>query len=207
MKQFLSSVVHGFYYNILIFVFVNTGGSSFYFSMKFSSYGVPNRDSCLYECILFYLQKPKLSETAVQLKQNQLYNSKFPSDKTREEQPPQGFMPIVSSLGFEWGMKVVAWLCSPTQAKKRLVFAFWIFCFFSFLFSLAINVPASMIGRGSSCKHSSLQSECSWYTVLTCEQLPGYCSIHLGRWKMGITHWTSQSDHLQKGLQCSMGME
>lgn len=32
----------------------------------------------------FYLQKPKISETAVQLKQHQLDNSKFPSGKTRE---------------------------------------------------------------------------------------------------------------------------
>lgn len=32
----------------------------------------------------FYLQKPKISETAVQLKQHQLDNSKFPSGETRE---------------------------------------------------------------------------------------------------------------------------
>lgn len=53
----------------------------------------------------FYLQKPKISETAVQLKQHQLDNSKFPSGETRENSLHKGPMPAVSAQGFEWAME------------------------------------------------------------------------------------------------------
>lgn len=118
-------------------------------------------------------------------------------------------MPTVSALGFEWTMKALAWLCSPTQAKKWLVFAFSSFLdflFHFFLFSLAINVPASLAGR--SLILQTLYSA-EWVLLVHCAHLwmTGHCSTHLVRWKMRITHWTSQGDHLQRGLQCLMGME
>lgn len=131
-------MVHGLYYNILIFVFVNTRGSSSHFSMKFFILRTSKSWLLSLWMYFFYLQKPKISETAVQLKQHQLDNSKLPRDRTRGKQPTQGFMPTVSAVGSERTMVVIAWLCSPTQAKKRLVFAFCFFWgrifFVSFLF-------------------------------------------------------------------------
>lgn len=148
---------------------------------------------------VLHLQKPKSSETAVQLqlKQHQINNSKFPSVKTREKEPSP-----VSTLGFEWAMDILPWLCSPIHAKRRLVFGFWFFvvvvivCLFYF-FPLAIDVPASVIGR-----RLILQLLCSTECMLLvyCAHLwtTGHCSSHLVRWKMKITHWTSQGDHLPK---------
>lgn len=47
---------------------------------------------------VFYLQKPKISETAVQLKQHKL-NSKFPSDDTRQKQHTHDFLSSASAVG------------------------------------------------------------------------------------------------------------
>lgn len=73
----------------------------------------------------------------MQLKQHQL-NSKFPLDNIQEKQRTHDFMLTASAVGFGWAMETIAWLCSPTQAKKRLVFAFldfmFLFCFVLFCF-------------------------------------------------------------------------
>lgn len=102
---------------------------------------------------------------------------------------------------------VIARLCTPTQTKKTLSFAFLLFGFsVSFLFGLfflfAIHVPASMTGRSL-----ILQALYSAEWVLLVHWTTGHCSTHLVGWKMRITHWTSQGDHLHRGLECLIRME
>lgn len=149
----------------------------------------------------FYLQKPKISETAVQLKQHQLDNSKFPSGETRENSPHKAscLLFLHRDLSEQWSHSKA--VHSHTD-KEDIEFCFLDFLFLFFFFFFAINVPATMTGRSL-----ILQALYSAEWVLLVHWTTGHCSTHLVRWKMRITHWTSQGDHLHRGLECLIRME
>ena len=118
----------------------------------------------------------------MQLKQHQL-NSKFPSDNIREKQHTHGFMPTASAVGFGCAMETVAWLCSPTQVKKRLVFAFldfvFLFCFVLFCFVLLCFLWPSMFQLIWLAEHVLCSVE--WMLLVHYAHLwtAGHFSIHM----------------------------
>lgn len=115
----------------------------------------------------------------MQLKQHRL-NSKFPSDNIREKQHTHGFMPTASAMEFEWTMETITWLCSPTQAKKRLVFAF---CFLDFVFLFCLVLFCFLWPSMFQLIWLAEQAPCSaeWMLLIHYAHLwtTGHISIHL----------------------------
>lgn len=84
----------------------------------------------------FHLQKPKISETAVQLKQHQRDNSKFPGGNTRENSLHKALCLLFPhrDLSEQWSHSEAVHSHTGKEDIKFCFFAFWIFCFTSFCF-------------------------------------------------------------------------
>lgn len=131
----------------------------------------------------FYLQKPKISETAVQLKQHQLDNSNFPSGETRENSLHKALCLLFLHRDLcEQGSHSKA-VHSHTGKEdiEFCFFAFWIFCFISFCFLWPSMFQLVWPAEVSSCK-STLLGRVSAAGHCAHLWMTGHCSTHLVRW-------------------------
>lgn len=93
-------------------------------------------------------------------------------------------------------------------SKQELGFCFLPFGVCSFLFCVVLLFVGHQCSSSYDWQSKALCSA-EWMLLVHYAHLwtTGHFSIHLVRQKMRITYWTSQGDHLQRGLQYLMGME